>query len=253
MSSTSSSREDLAERARIVAQTYFAYAMLSHVWGEDEPLYHDVHGRNPFELPSDFPGIAKLQGFCRIAQQSGFLWCWSDTCCIDKSSSAELQESINSMFSWYRNSALTIVYLADVHVPSRDALKKSRWFTRGWTLQELLAPTAIQFYMSDWSPFLDSQGHVNYKRNPGFIQYLESILGIDQTYLVDFKPGLDNVREKLRWIASRQTSKVEDIAYCLLGILDLRLPILYGEQERSFIRLQDEIMKNTDDTCIFDW
>ncbi|KIJ69775.1 hypothetical protein HYDPIDRAFT_77224, partial [Hydnomerulius pinastri MD-312] len=207
-------------------------------------------------MPSGSPGSVKLQGFCRIAKQRGFLWCWSDTCCIDKSSSAELQESINSMFSWYRNSALTIVYLVDVSQPSQQVLQRSRWFTRGWTLQELLAPPAIEFYMNDWSPFLSSQvgaAPLNYKRVPEFVHSLENILEIDGMYLVDFKPGLDNVREKLRWMATRKTTKVEDMAYCLLGILDLRLPVLYGEQDRAFIRLQDEIMKNTDDTCIFDW
>lgn len=250
--------DELAEQADDVIRKYFAYVMLSHVWGEDEPLYGDVKLiTNVLEMSPSSPGTLKLQTFCRIAKQRGFRWCWSDTCCIDKSSSAELQESINSMFIWYRNSALTIAFLLDVLQSTPDALKRSRWFTRGWTLQELLAPTAIEFYMGDWTPFLiPSVGDatpLNYKLIPKFVQCLENILGIDKAYLVDFNPGLDDVREKLRWMATRRTTKAEDMAYCLLGILDLRLPVLYGEGERAFIRLQDEIMKNTDETCIFDW
>ena len=249
---------DLAEKAEDVIRKYFAYVMPSHVWGEDEPLYGDMKLiANIFEMSSSSPGIVKLQNFCRIAKQRGFHWCWSDTCCIDKTSSAELQESINSMFKWYRNSALTIAFLWDVLQSTSEALKRSRWFTRGWTLQELLAPTAIEFYMGDWTPFLapSSEGAtpLNYKLIPEFVQSLETILCIDKTYLVDFNPGLDEVREKMRWMATRRTTKIEDMAYCLLGILDLRLPVLYGKEERAFIRLQDEIMKNTDDTCIFDW
>ena len=249
--------EDLAEKAEDVVRKYFAYVMLSHVWGEDEPLYGDTKLiANILEMSPSSPGLVKLQNFCRVAKQRGFRWCWSDTCCIDKTSSAELQESINSMFTWYRNSALTIAFLLDVLQSTPEALKRSRWFTRGWTLQELLAPIAIEFYMGDWTPFLTPAGDVtpmNYKLIPEFVQHLEDVLGIDRSYLVDFNPGLDDVRERLRWVATRKTTKIEDMAYCLLGILDLRLPVLYGEGERAFVRLQDEIMKNTDDTGIFDW
>lgn len=250
--------EELAEQADDVIRKYFAYVMLSHVWGEDEPLYGDVKLiPNILEMSPSSPGTLKLQRFCGIAKQRGFQWCWSDTCCIDKSSSAELQESINSMFTWYRNSALTIAFLLDVLQSTPNALMQSRWFTRGWTLQELLAPTAIEFYKGDWTPFLVPSGGdpppPNYKLIPEFVQCLQDILGIDKSYLVDFNPGLDGVREKLGWMAARRTTKKEDRAYCLLGILDLRLPVLYGEGERAFIRLQDEIMKNTDDTGIFDW
>lgn len=251
--------DDLAEKAEDVIRKYFAYVMLSHVWGEDEPLYGEVKLiANILEIPPSCPGTLKLRNFCRIAKQQGFHWCWSDTCCIDKTSSAELQESINSMFTWYRNSALTIAFLVDVLLSTADALKQSRWFTRGWTLQELLAPRAIQFYLGDWTPFLvpchaGDAAPPNYKLIPEFVQSLEDILNIDKTFLVDFNPGLEDVRERLRWMATRKTTKIEDTAYCLLGILDLRLPVLYGEGERAFIRLQDEIMKNTEDTCIFDW
>ena len=250
--------EDHAEKAEDVIRKYFAYVMLSHVWGDDEPLYGDVKLiANVLEMSPSSPGLLKLQNFCCIAKQRGFRWCWSDTCCIDKSSSAELQESINSMFTWYRNSALTITFLLDVLQPTSEALRRSRWFTRGWTLQELLAPAAIVFYMGDWTSFLvppaGGATPLNYKLVPEFVQSLQDILYIDKSYLVDFTPGLDDVREKLRWMATRKTTKAEDMAYCLLGILDLRLPVLYGEGERAFTRLQDEIMKNTDDTSIFDW
>ncbi|KAH7922973.1 hypothetical protein BV22DRAFT_1130987 [Leucogyrophana mollusca] len=236
-------------------QSYLSYAMLSHRWGNEEPLYQDVMGRCIYEMDSISPGVAKLQRFCRTATDCGFRWAWSDTCCIDKSSSSELQESINSMFLWYRNSCLTIVYLSDVEDFSRGSLIRSEWFRRGWTLQEMLAPRAVQFYKSDWSLLLGSTGDVrlNHKEDPQLMSLLSDVTGIDLQSLKDFKPGLEAVRERLRWASRRTTTKIEDMAYALLGIFDLNLPVLYGEKEKAFTRLQEEIMKGTDDTSLFDW
>ncbi|KAI6137776.1 hypothetical protein EDD17DRAFT_1771229 [Pisolithus thermaeus] len=116
---------------------YFQYVMLSHRWGTGEPSLHDVEGQKVYNMPV-IGSFGKLQGFCAMACEWDYLWAWSDTCCIDQHSSAELQESIGSMFAWYRQSALTIIYLSDV--PDTGSLGSSEWLTRGWTLQELLAP-----------------------------------------------------------------------------------------------------------------
>lgn len=232
--------------------SYFRYAMLSHRWGAREPLYHDIQG-NVYELKIS-PGIKKLQGFCQLASKQGFAWAWSDTCCIDKTCSGELQESLNTMFLWYRQSASTIVYLSDVHEASLDLLEKSVWFTRGWTLQELLAPRFLQFYTSDWSLLVDqSHPNSNHKTNLDVLKYVEEITTISKEELQDFVPGVQDARERLRWASSRELTRLEDRAYCLLGIFDVSLSILYGERERSFARLQEEIMKRTDELLLFDW
>ncbi|KAG6374476.1 heterokaryon incompatibility protein-domain-containing protein [Boletus reticuloceps] len=150
-------------------QTSFAYTMFSHRWETGEPLYKDVEGSDVFSL-AESPGTRKLQHFCRHARERGFRWAWSDTCCIDKNSTSELQKSIISMFMWYRNSALTIIYLGDVSDNSIEALKKSIWFLRGWTLQELIAPKRLLFFQSDWTLLITSDDLPidNYKASSTF-------------------------------------------------------------------------------------
>ncbi|KIJ07196.1 hypothetical protein PAXINDRAFT_103062 [Paxillus involutus ATCC 200175] len=235
---------------------YFSYATLSHRWGDREPLHKDLQASTTHALqPSS--GVEKLLGFCAVARERGFRWAWSDTCCIDKTSSAELQESINSMFHWYRASGLTIVYLADVAVTEEDVLKRSKWFRRGWTLQELLAPRAIQFYKSDWTSYIFRPDGIvatdNDKAIPEFAQLLSEAARVDVKYLTNFAPGTENVREKLRWVAHRATTKMEDMAYCLTGIFGVFIPVLYGEKEFAFSRLQEELLKRSNDTSLFDW
>jgi len=160
--SSASALDSFAQATRIceVVSTYFRYVTLSHRWGKFEPLLRDIDGRVIYNLdPTD--AISKLQFFCQECCQHGYFWAWSDTCCIDKESSAELQEAIGSMFSWYRLSALTMVHLADVSDTGR--LTSSVWFKRGWTLQELLAPHTMLFFHSRLvalpaGQFLESQG-----------------------------------------------------------------------------------------------
>ncbi|KAG1877509.1 hypothetical protein F4604DRAFT_623931 [Suillus subluteus] len=190
---------------------FFRYAMLSHKWAsaKDEPQYWQIKG-NIYEM--DAPReICKLQQFCTTSKREGYRWAWSDTCCIDKTNNAELQESIISMFSWYKDSAITIVYLADVSDISQ--LKDSQWFKRGWTLQELLAPQFIKLYKQDWQPLIDS----NKNHKVELLTVLHDITRIDIDVLKVFQPGVDNVKKRLSWVGTRTTKKVEDIAYCLMG------------------------------------
>ncbi|KAG2362389.1 hypothetical protein BDR07DRAFT_1333300 [Suillus spraguei] len=226
---------------------FFRYAMLSHKWAsaKDEPQYWQIKG-SVYEM--DAPReIRKLQQFCTTSKREGYRWAWSDTCCIDKTNNAELQESIISMFSWYKESAITIVYLADVSDISQ--LKDSQWFKRGWTLQELLAPRFIRFYKQDWQPLIDSCK--NHKVE--LLTILHDITRVDIEVLKAFQPGVDNVKKRLSWVGARTTKKIEDIAYCLMGIFGIHMPVMYGEKHNAFVRLQKEIMALTDDLSLFDW
>ncbi|KAH7890824.1 hypothetical protein F5I97DRAFT_88314 [Phlebopus sp. FC_14] len=234
-----------------VIQTYFQYAMLSHRWEHSgEPLLSDF-STSIFDQEKD-PRFFKLQMYCRTARQRGMKWAWCDTCCINKESSSELEEAVTSMFRWYRNSALTIVYLSDVSGFSHRTLTKSQWFTRGWTLQELLAPRVMQFYDKTWTPCVKGS-HYNHKNVPDWMESLEKVTGIPVKALRDYVPGTDNPREKLRWAASRTTTRVEDVGYCLIGIFDVTLTPHYGEEDKAFERLLLKIMKATHDISLLDW
>ncbi|KIK23694.1 hypothetical protein PISMIDRAFT_81670, partial [Pisolithus microcarpus 441] len=189
--------------------------------------------------------------FCLRAGEKGYLWAWSDTCCIDKDSSAELQEAIGSMFGWYRRSALTIVYLSDI--PNTGSFGASEWFRRGWTLQELLAPQTILFYTQDWSLYKNHVGS-NHKVNAHVIEELKWATGIDPQFLIEFSPGMDDARSRLQWASLRCTTRAEDIAYSLFGIFNLHLPVLYGESaEKALSRLLVEIISQSGDISVLDW
>ncbi|KAK4183720.1 heterokaryon incompatibility protein-domain-containing protein, partial [Podospora australis] len=227
------------------------YAILSHTWGSDEVTFQDF---------SDIPkrttqeGFQKIQKTCRQAVKDGLQYAWVDTCCIDKTSSAELSEAINSMFQWYRDAAKCYVYLADYHdeeryrgqkVPfCREVFANSRWFTRGWTLQELLAPSDITFYTSTWA-YLGTK-----KRS---VDLLSEITGIDKLALEGWPLHTFSVAERMSWAGDRETSRPEDIAYCLMGIFDVNMPMIYGEGHKAFTRLQEEILKRCEDQTLFAW
>ncbi|KAI5991966.1 hypothetical protein EDD15DRAFT_2368739 [Pisolithus albus] len=161
------------------------------------------------------------------------MWAWSDTCCIDKDSSVELQEAIGSMFSWYHRSSLTIVYLADV--ADTGSLADSDWFKRGWTLQELLASNTVLFYAKDWSPYVNSNSD-------------------SEQHLRNFDPGMEDSRSRLCWASHRRTTRPEDTAYSLFGIFKVQLPVLYGETvEDALGRLLAEIISRSGDVSVLDW
>ncbi|KAL6691206.1 heterokaryon incompatibility protein domain-containing protein [Trichoderma pleuroticola] len=227
------------------------YAILSHTWGLDEVTYHDCRNLSIADVKLK-AGCAKILAFREQAVRDGLEWVWVDTCCINKSSSAELTEAINSMFRWYTNAEVCHVLLSDVEATSdrvvlEDRMAKSRWFTRGWTLQELLAPPPekLIFYSSDWTR-LGSK--------TDFVDIVSSITRINKQYLQAQDLRHASVAQKMSWAALHQTSRLEDVAYCLLGLFDINMPMIYGEGNRAFIRLQEAIMTSTpDDHSLFAW
>ncbi|KAI5992845.1 hypothetical protein EDC04DRAFT_1289384 [Pisolithus marmoratus] len=229
---------------------FLGFAMLSHRWESGEPLLRDVEGKCIYDL-DDTLGLVKLQSFCNLAFERNFRWAWSDTCCIDKDSSAELQEAIGSMFSWYRQSSLTIVYLSDVF--DDGSLANSVWFKRGWTLQELLPSHTVLFYTRDWSLYMNCDS-ANHKTDPAFLEELHKATGIAKPHLVNFYPGMDDARSRLHWASHRRTTRPEDIAYSLFGIFKIHLPVLYGEfAEHALGRLLAEIISDSGDVSVLDW
>jgi len=199
-------------------------------------------------------GVPKLQSFCKVARDRGYRWAWSDTCCIDKNNNIDLQESVNSMFIWYRHSALTIVYLSDVPPSSRSgALARSAWNKRGWTVQEFLAPRIVLFFQADWTLYLDDRS-LNHKESPAIMQELADATGINAQALIAFRPEMRCAREKLQWSSMRVTTLQEDIAYSLFGIFGVHLSPIYGEKKQNALgRLLQEIVAQSGDITCLDW
>ena len=249
--SSASALDTVAQTAHIrgVVSTYFRYVTLSHRWGNSEPLLCNIEGRTIYDLgPTD--GLSKLQSFCHGSLRRGYLWAWSDTCCMDRESSAELQESVGSMFSWYRQSALTMVHLADVW--GTGTLTSSVWFKRGWTLQELLAPHFLLFFTQDWSLYWGISS--NHKENSTILGELEQATGIASRHLTDFYPSVDDARSRLQWASTRVTTRPEDISYSLFGVFGLHIPVLYGESVGNALgRLLAEVISKSGETSILDW
>jgi hypothetical protein len=229
------------------------YAILSHTWGEDEVDYQTLIAKQKLRSKvRSGQGWAKILGTCKQAMLDNYDWVWIDTCNIDKSSSAELSEAINSMFVWYQRSAVCYVFLEDVHIDDTSqpfdipkVLRPARWFTRGWTLQELIAPPNVVFYSSSWT-FLGTKSLLH--------SILADITGVHDRVLENTAMlSTMSIAQKMSWAAQRHSTRVEDIAYSLLGIFDVTMPLLYGEGSRAFLRLQEELIKSFDDQTIFAW
>ncbi|KAK1760260.1 heterokaryon incompatibility protein-domain-containing protein [Echria macrotheca] len=241
------------------------YAILSHTWNPNEPevTLADMAGNGIRDLRNS--KFNKIRDVCKKAKEVGLKYCWVDTCCIDKSSSAELSESINSMYRWYQNSAICYVFLFDLKPPQTlDAqLHLCRWFTRGWTLQELLAPSILVFFDSAWHP----RGSIRLRPSEHWpSQYhgsdyttdlsgrVSSITGIPSKALA----GTSSLRimraaEIMSWASGRETTRPEDMAYSLLGLFDVNMPLLYGEGNKAFARLQEEIVVRRGDLSLLAW
>lgn len=219
------------------------YAILSHTWGAtiEEVTFEDVIKGTG----KDKPGFQKIQFCGDQAALDGLKYFWVDTCCIDKSSSAELSEAINSMFFWYKQATTCYAYLSDIFLDvNPTTLSKSKWFTRGWTLQELLAPKDVHFYSAEWQ----------YLGNKTSLQIeLQQITKIPSEALEGRPLEQFSIAERMSWAANRVTTRIEDIAYCLLGIFDVNMALLYGEREKAFFRLQQEIIQGSNDQSLFAW
>jgi hypothetical protein len=284
------------------------YAILSHTWGEDEVTFQDLQsGQYEHKL-----GYRKIHLTCQEARRDELSWCWVDTCCIDKSSSAELSEAINSMFNWYARAQICYAYLADVWVNSSGeldvetqadiekvinnsgdvsvdssggppllteprytsgielhneittagkpserckqktsgpvktravAFRDSRWFQRGWTLQELIAPRRLSFFDHSWEPLG--------RRDEELLYEVTEVTGLSP--VVFGNPLVLRevpIARRMSWMAHRQTTRKEDEAYCLLGIFGVNMPLLYGEEDTAFIRLQEELIRRFPDNSV---
>jgi tetratricopeptide (TPR) repeat protein len=214
------------------------YAIFSHTWGEKEVTLDDIKGGNA----KDKDGYAKVKNAREAAAGDGYEYIWIDSCCIDKTSSAELSEAINSMYSWYEEAEVCYSHLADV--PSKAKFADSRWFTRGWTLQELIAPSTVKFVDEKWKEI----GTKSSMR-----QELSQITGVPVGFLLGDDLERASIAQRMSWASKRETTRDEDIAYCLMGIFGIHMPLIYGEGQRAFIRLQEEIMKASDDHSLFAW
>ncbi|KIM56619.1 hypothetical protein SCLCIDRAFT_58021, partial [Scleroderma citrinum Foug A] len=236
------------------------YMILSHWWIGQEVDYNEIVklAKMDEEERSEIfwrAGYQKILQSCEQVKKNGYKWLWVDTCCIDKRSSAELSEAINSMYRWYENSRICYAYLQDVHssslptVCNNEKYPKSRgwleWFSHGWTLQEMIVPRDVQFFNMDWHPIGD-------KRTLPPI--LEAITRVPQHILME---GLSSnrpcVAQIMSWAAYRTTTRVEDKAYSLMSLLDMNMPMLYGEGKKAFHHLQLEIIRTLNDQSIFMW
>jgi hypothetical protein len=229
------------------------YAILSHTWGDDEVSFQEFNQASETENEkiTTKEGYRKIVATCDQALNDGYGYAWVDTCCIDKTSSAELTEAINSMFGWYRQSQVCYAYLSDFTHDTKDDIeakfRKCRWFTRGWCLQELLAPRRILFFNQKWQEI---------GAKSLMCRLISDLTGVPEAVL--HTPPKKDIQEfpiaaRISWIAKRHTTRIEDMSYSLLGILNVNMPMLYGEGQKAFLRLQEEIIKKYNDLSIFAW
>jgi hypothetical protein len=234
------------------AQEAGGYAILSHTWGEEEVSFQEMRNADNVRLSSTSgKGMKKIKACCAQAAYDGFDYVWMDTCCIDKTNSTELSETINSMFNWYRSAIECYAYLSDVLIKPNDdpnlvspGFLHSKWFTRGWTLQELIVPLSVVFFDSNWKKIGTKE---TLRRD------ISVITDIPTTVLLNCSEDKISVAQIMCWASKRQTTRVEDRAYSLMGLFNVNMPMIYGEGEKAFARLQNEIIKISDDQSLFTW
>jgi hypothetical protein len=218
------------------------YAILSHRWGAEEVTFRDLtDGTSKVKA-----GYGKIQFCGEQARRDGLQYFWVDTCCIDKSNSTELAEAINSMFRWYRDATKCYVYLLDVsrlHSNSADnsneawesTFRKSEWFRRGWTLQELIAPASVDFFSRE-RELLGNKASLE--------RHICEVTGIPASALRGNPLSDFSIAERLSWAVNRETFRQEDKAYSLLGIFDVNMLPIYSEgKDKAMNRLREEIDK----------
>ncbi|KAI1196756.1 kinase-like domain-containing protein [Nemania serpens] len=248
---------DSLEPVEFIGDSLPPYTILSHTWGPEEVTYYDLRNGG-LATHADF---FKLQALCDQTRRDGFEFTWIDTCCIDRSSSAELSESLNSMYQWYSKAEVCYVHLSDVYNDEGEEIDRtrafyhsrlhhssfhhSRWFTRSWTLPELLAPSLVVFFDASWN-------RIGTKKS--LLPIISTTTGIPQSCLSgESLPADFSVATRFSWASRRTCTKREDMAYSLMGLFHVNMPLLYGEGDRAFLRLQEEIIKRTDDQSILAW
>jgi hypothetical protein len=223
------------------------YAILSHRWGIDEVVFGDLHVE--YDLVTKH-GYHKIEFCGKQAAQDQLQYFWIDTCCIDKWNVEELSESINSMFLWYKNAAKCYVFLPDVSVPNESetdrqsnwetSFRASQWFTRGWTLQELIAPDSVEFFSAEGYRLGDKIS---------LRQCIHEVTNIPMLALEGHPLESFSASEKMEWGRNRETKEDEDKVYCLLGILGISMPISYGEGRESAQRKLQLELDSTDNAA----
>jgi hypothetical protein len=239
------------------------YAILSHTWSQEYPevTLRDLDREDRAELK----GWVKIQRACNLAAENGWKWIWIDTCCIDKTDSSELSEAINSMFRWYEEAQICYAYLEDVPAstsatdisnddqpfnhyflpsgfPWKWYVRSSRWFTRGWTLQELLAPAFLVLVDGGWTIIGSREA---------WTDEICKATALEPKHLLNFRDC--SLATKMSWAVNRRTTREEDRAYSLLGLLGVHMPLIYGEGKKAFVRLQHELMRNYNDESLLAW
>ncbi|KAF2217836.1 hypothetical protein CERZMDRAFT_108463 [Cercospora zeae-maydis SCOH1-5] len=234
------------------------YEILSHTWQGREVTFSEWQEWVSGGHDGETQGIQKLQAFCNEVNNSvlfGFnqRYAWADMCCINKQDPTELSEAINSMFRYYQNSEVWKVYLADVHADPgsegmAEAICRSNWFNRSWTLQELLAPSRLEFFNADWI----SLGIL--ADNDDLTEGIAQRTDISTSVLRGRARRSEfSVATRMSWASQRRTTRLEDEAYCLLGVFEVNMPLLYGEGRLAFRRLQEEIILRSTDQSLFAW
>jgi hypothetical protein len=227
------------------------YAILSHRWEKlGEVTFKDITECPISDMNSParlLRGFSKVEGACKLATKDRYDWIWIDSCCIDKESSADVEKAINSMWTYYTKSNVCYVYMADIldYKAGRGiSFRNSEWFTRGWTLQELIAPVFVQFFAADWSSI-----GTKLERH----EEIAEITTINSHLLAQEKSiDIYTTAERFSWAAHRQVTQEEDEAYSLLGLFQIHMPMRYGEgRARAFARLQEAIYLSTRDDSIF--
>ena len=277
------------------AETPTGYAILSHRWLDPEVSYEDITSL-PRDLKSACAGtndrdaeyrvlsqewsaagyafgdqnmaeqqrssreqsVEKLKRFRNAAASHKYKYIWLDTCCIDQKNPVELTRAINSMYRWYAEAERCFVYLYDYDLKDKPRdLTVSKWFTRGWTLQELIAPKAVEFFDKNWERIgLIAKGQeTRSDKDEKLLEKVVSRTGIDREVLLHQRlVSSVSIARRMSWFCDRETTEPEDSAYCLLGLFEVSMPTIPGEGLASaFRRLQEEIMKNSDDHSLFAW
>ncbi|KAJ9133713.1 hypothetical protein NKR23_g10575 [Pleurostoma richardsiae] len=228
------------------------YAVLSHTWGD---ISEEVSLRDyAAGMTEKKPGMRKIELALQQTRRDRLQWLWVDTCCIDRSSSADLSEAVNAAWRWFAESAACYVYLSDCSAtndPGSKDFLRARWFTRSWTLPELLAPRSITFFAENWTQI----GVGSMQTDLGVLESVYHVTKIPRDVLTGtLRPWDFCISQRMSWASRRMCSRVEDLAYSLFGLFEVNLPVMYGEGRRAFIRLQEHIFhQHPDDDTVLAW